>query len=332
MSMRYNPINPNRILIYSQHRYNKMTTVHTISILKYLVGANLKHLIYNENGNPIVTCYAVIGQWLIRTETAQGGHPHAEVLCLSELGREKPNEVILDLSPCTEFNNTPPCCYSLLTFCSSLTILELDITQAESIRFLRCFISIGWMQSRSIALISSMGFMVDINEEQQLLDQRTRLLTRNIYPNPSIFEVTKNSVIMGPKTDVLTRLRIFLKKLNRDIRSGNVPIKLPVEISLNNSLRKKIDKIHRSLIYSRMISRRLKRLTFGLAITNDMNFIDPIETNTDLFMTRIKPTIPLSRRINFNLWSRTNNPKTLLYRSIRPLTRRVFLWNQIIDC
>ncbi len=39
-----------------------MVTVHTISILKYLVEANLKHFVYNENGNPIVTCYAVIGQ------------------------------------------------------------------------------------------------------------------------------------------------------------------------------------------------------------------------------------------------------------------------------
>ncbi|PIM95283.1 Riboflavin biosynthesis protein RibD [Candidatus Hodgkinia cicadicola] len=309
-----------------------MVTVHTISILKYLVEANLKHFVYNENGNPIVTCYAVIGQWLIRTETAQGGHPHAEVLCLSELGREKPNEVILSLSPCTEFNNTPPCCYSLLTFCSSLTIQELDMTQAESIRFLRCFISIGWMQSRSVALISSMGFMVDVNEEQHLLDPRTRLLTRNIYPNPSIFEVTKSGVIMKPNTDVSTKLRILSKKLNRDIRSGNVPIKLPIEISLNSSLRKKVDKIHRSLIYSRMISRRLKRLMVGLAITNDMNFIGPIETNVDLFMTRIKPTIPLSRRINFNLCPRTNSLNTLLYKNIRPLTRRVFLWNQIIDC
>ncbi|KON71404.1 Riboflavin biosynthesis protein RibD [Candidatus Hodgkinia cicadicola] len=309
-----------------------MVTVHTISILKYLVEANLKHFVYNENGNPVVTCYAVIGQWLIRTETAQGGHPHAEVLCLSELGREKPNEVILSLSPCTEFNNTPPCCYSLLAFCSSLTIQELDMTQAESIRFLRCFISIGWMQSRSVALISSMGLMVDVNEEQHLLDPRIRLLTRNIYPNPSIFEVTKSGVIMKPNTDVSTKLRILSKKLNRDIRSGNVPIKLPVEIPLNSSLRKKVDKIHRSLIYSRMISRRLKRLMVGLAITNDMNFIGPTETKVDLFMTRIKPTIPLSRRINFNLWPRTNGLNTLLYKNIRPLTRRVFLWNQIIDC
>ncbi|PIM96707.1 Riboflavin biosynthesis protein RibD [Candidatus Hodgkinia cicadicola] len=309
-----------------------MATVHTISILKYLVGANLKHLIYNENGNPIVTCYAVIGQWLIRTETAQGGHPHAEVLCLSELGREKPNEVILSLSPCTEFSNTPPCCYSLLACCSSLTLLELDMTQAESIRFLRCFISIGWTRSRSIALIPSMGFMVNVNAEQRLQDQRTRLLTRNIYPNPSIFEVTKNGVIMEQKTDVLTRLRILSKKLNRDIRSGNVPIKLPVVISLNSSLRKKINKIHRSLIYSRMISRRLKRLTSCLAITNDMNFIDPIQTNTDLFMTRINPSIPLLKRTNFNSQPRINNPNTLLYRSTRPLTRRLFLLNQIIDC
>ncbi len=206
------------------------------------------------------------------------------------------------------------------------------MTQAESIRFLRCFISIGWMQSRSVALISSMGFMVDVNEEQHLLDPRTRLLTRNIYPNPSIFEVTKSGVIMKPNTDVSTKLRILSKKLNRDIRSGNVPIKLPIEISLNSSLRKKVDKIHRSLIYSRMISRRLKRLMVGLAITNDMNFIGPIETNVDLFMTRIKPTIPLSRRINFNLCPRTNSLNTLLYKNIRPLTRRVFLWNQIIDC
>ncbi|PIM95854.1 Riboflavin biosynthesis protein RibD [Candidatus Hodgkinia cicadicola] len=308
-----------------------MAVVHTISILKYLVGANLKHLIYNENGNPIVTCYAVVGQWLIRTETARGGYPHAEVLCLSELGREKPTEVILSLSPCTEFNNTPPCCYSLLAFCSSLTILELDITQAESIRFLRCFISIGWMKSRSVSLISSMGFMVNVNSQQQLLDQRTRLLTRNIYPNPSIFEVTKNSVIPEQKTDVLTRLRILSKKLNRDIRSGTVPIKLPVEISLSTSLKNKINKIHRSLIYSRMISRRLKRLTMCLATTNDMNFIDPITTNTDLFMTRINPTIPLSKRTNFNFRPRTNNLNTLLYRNIRPLTRRLFFINQIID-
>ncbi len=175
------------------------------------------------------------------------------------------------------------------------------MTQAESIRFLRCFISIGWMQSRSVALISSMGLMVDVNEEQHLLDPRIRLLTRNIYPNPSIFEVTKSGVIMKPNTDVSTKLRILSKKLNRDIRSGNVPIKLPVEIPLNSSLRKKVDKIHRSLIYSRMISRRLKRLMVGLAITNDMNFIGPTETKVDLFMTRIKPTIPLSRRINFNL-------------------------------
>ncbi|PIM95067.1 Riboflavin biosynthesis protein RibD [Candidatus Hodgkinia cicadicola] len=309
-----------------------MVVVHTISILKYLVGANLKHLVYNENGNPIVTCYAVIGQWLIRTETAQGGHPHAEVLCLSELGREKPNEVILSLSPCTEFSNTPPCCYSLLTFCSSLTIQELDMTHAESIRFLRCFISIGWMQPRSVALISSMGFMVNVSAKQHLLDPRIRLLTRNVYPNPNIFEVTKNGVIMKQNTDVLTRLRILSKKLNRDIRSGNVPIKLPVEMSLNSSLRNKIDKIHRSLIYSRMISRRLRRLTLGLAITNDMNFIGPTQTNVDLFMTRINPTIPLSKRINFNLCPWTNSHNTLLYRNIRPFTRRLFLINQIIDC
>ncbi|PIM96180.1 Riboflavin biosynthesis protein RibD [Candidatus Hodgkinia cicadicola] len=309
-----------------------MAIVHTISILKYLVGANLKHLVYNENGNPIVTCYAVIGQWLIRTETAQGGYPHAEVLCLSELGREKPNEVILSLSPCTEFSNTPPCCYSLLAFCSSLIIQELDMAHAESIRFLRCFISIGWMRSRSVALIPSMRFMVDVNEQQHILDPRIKLLTHNIHSNPSIFEVTKNGVIMKQNTDALTRLRILSKKLNRDIRSGKVPIKLPVEMSLNSSLRKKIDKIHRSLIHSRMISRRLRRLTLGLAITNDMNFISPTETNVNLFMTRIEPTIPLSRRINFNFRPRNNGPNTLLYRNIRPLTRRLFFINQIIDC
>ncbi|PIM96398.1 Riboflavin biosynthesis protein RibD [Candidatus Hodgkinia cicadicola] len=309
-----------------------MATVHTISILKYLVGANLKHLVYNENGNRIVTCYAVIGQWLIGTETAQGGYPHAEVLCLSELGREKPNEVILSLSPCTEFNDIPPCCYSLLACCSSLTIQELDVTYVESIKFLRCFVSVGWMQSRSVALIPSMGFVVNINVGQHLLDPRIKLLTRNVYPNPSILEVTKNGVTMKQNIDVSTRLGILSKKLNRDIRSGNVPIKLPIEIPSNSSFRKKIDKIHRSLIYSRTISRRLRRLMFGLAITNDMNFIGPTKTNVDLFMTRIKPTIPFSRRMNFNFRPRTNSLDPLLYRGVRPFIRRVFLINQTIDC
>ncbi len=117
--------------------------MHVINILKYLIGASLRRFVMSMDGTVSVDCYAIIGLWIIKAQTAPGGRPHAEVLCFSMLAREKPTEVIVSTLPCINFGKTPPCCYTLLSFCSSLLVLNLDIAQQEAIRFLRCFISIG---------------------------------------------------------------------------------------------------------------------------------------------------------------------------------------------
>ncbi|PIM96392.1 Riboflavin biosynthesis protein RibD, partial [Candidatus Hodgkinia cicadicola] len=273
-----------------------MAVVHSISILKYLIGGTLKQFVYNENNSPVVTCYAIVGQWIIKTETPQGGQPHAETLCLSELAREKPIEVVLSLSPCIEFGKTPPCCYNLLASCSNLTVLELDRTQSEFVMFLRCFISVGWTQPRSTALIPSIGFKADINREQCLLGSKTSLITCSVYPVISLAKIAMNAVTVRPNTDILVKVRLFARKLQMDMWTGNIPSKPSNKAPLNSPLWRRTDRVRRNLDYYKTFSRRLRRLTFGLPLTNDLSFADQISSNAYLFMTRITPPTPISRR------------------------------------
>ncbi len=119
------------------------TVNHTIYLLKYLLGANLRHFVVNEGTNPLVECYACLGPWLVVARTGPGGRPHAEVICFSMVSRETSCELVVSLSPCINFGKTPPCCYSVIAFCSSVLILDFDINQAEAISFLSKFISVG---------------------------------------------------------------------------------------------------------------------------------------------------------------------------------------------
>ncbi|PIM95603.1 hypothetical protein [Candidatus Hodgkinia cicadicola] len=136
-------------------RTNKQTTANhqSISILKYLIGINLKQFIIDGVNYQINECYAVIGQWIIKAQVLSGQRPHATTLCLSELGREHPSEIILNHSPCLEFNETPPCCYSLLNSCSNILIIGHNHPNLETVKFLRTFVSVGWMKPKPILLI-----------------------------------------------------------------------------------------------------------------------------------------------------------------------------------
>ncbi|PIM95782.1 Riboflavin biosynthesis protein RibD [Candidatus Hodgkinia cicadicola] len=98
-------------------------------------------------------CYALIGPWIIKAQMPSWQHPHATTLCLSELGREKPSEIILNHSPCLEFDETPPCCYSLINSCSNILMVGHIHPSFETVKFLRTFVSVGWMESRPMLSI-----------------------------------------------------------------------------------------------------------------------------------------------------------------------------------
>ncbi|PIM95779.1 Riboflavin biosynthesis protein RibD [Candidatus Hodgkinia cicadicola] len=310
-----------------------MTTIHKISLIRYLIGASLKHFVYNENNNPIVTCHAIVGQWVLKTETAPGGHPHAEVLCLSELAREKPDEMILSLSPCIEFDKTPPCCYSLLASCSSITILELDKTQPEFVRFLRCFISVGWTKQRSIHLIPSTCFKVNSTIDRYLLNPNVKLLTNDACSDLSLFNIARNAVSLNPNPDIAIKVHLFAKKLQREEQQrkeqDSNALSKPSDNQLNNPLYKSTLKVQQNIDHYRMFIKRLQRFVPGLSLKSKLNFIDPIEINASTFMTVPIPITPIE--INHGFKHRTNVYNPYLERQVRPLTRRVFLNNQIIN-
>ncbi|XXM90137.1 hypothetical protein AADW59_00040 [Candidatus Hodgkinia cicadicola] len=85
----------------------------------------------------------VLGCWFVRALTCFGGRPHAEVLTLSWIARERARLVLVSLEPCSRFGKTPPCVYSiLLRRVECLVLFALDRVQSFGLKLLRLFISL----------------------------------------------------------------------------------------------------------------------------------------------------------------------------------------------
>ncbi|PIM95086.1 Riboflavin biosynthesis protein RibD [Candidatus Hodgkinia cicadicola] len=130
-------------------------------------------------------------------------HPHATTLCLSELGREKPSEIILNHSPCSEFNETPPCCYALLDSCPSILMVGHIHPSFETVKFLRTFVSIGWMKPRPMLLIPYNNTLrasikpIGSNSNQKIITWTPQ----STFQTP---KTTKDLTVIKPDTTKLT--------------------------------------------------------------------------------------------------------------------------------
>ncbi|KON71400.1 Riboflavin biosynthesis protein RibD [Candidatus Hodgkinia cicadicola] len=295
-----------------------MTRSHLVSILKYLIGSNLKCFVYNENNYPIVECYAIIGQWIIRTETVQGGHPHAEILCLSVIHREKPNEIILSLPPCLEFDKTPPCCYNLLGICSDLLILELDKNHVEIIRFMRCFVSVGWIRFKSLLLITSFGSKIVSDIELRIANLNQKLLICNIYPtlirqHTSCITTSKN-VISSDKCKLNNRIEYLGNTTIRQVISQRNTISCDLilnsnynqvwinNISRNNMVSKTvIPLLNSDPNHPKTTTKRLMRLICNSFQQNGDLFLSPMVMEVGSLFSRINSTWPCLRGIKIGI-------------------------------
>ncbi|XXN13789.1 MAG: hypothetical protein AAI978_00040 [Candidatus Hodgkinia cicadicola] len=118
--------------------------------LRYALCSNVKLLLVNVGLNPRVNCSIHIEQWLLAAATCWGGKPHAEVVALSKLMRERATLMFVSLEPCASFGKTPPCAYLLLASgLLTLLVARLDKTQQLGFRLLKPFVSFG--------LISALG-------------------------------------------------------------------------------------------------------------------------------------------------------------------------------
>ncbi|PIM95002.1 Riboflavin biosynthesis protein RibD [Candidatus Hodgkinia cicadicola] len=290
-----------------------MNHSHFVSILKYLIGSNLKRFVYNENNYPIVECYAIIGQWIIRTDTAQGGHPHAEILCLSTIHREKPSEIILSLSPCLEFDKTPPCCYSLLSICSDLLILELNKNHVEIIRFMRCFVNIGWMQPKSLSLITSFGSKIVSDIELRVANLNRKLSVCNVYPilirqHTSCITTSKN-IISIDKCKLNNRTECFGNITVRQVISQENSMSCDLILN-SNYYQVWINNIYQNNMVSKTVipsldsnsnhpkvTKQLMRLTCNSYQQNDKLFPSSMVMEVGSLFSRINSTWPCLRGI-----------------------------------
>ncbi len=252
--------------------------MHKISLLKYLVGANLKQLVLTESNGPIVDCYIIIGQWIIRTQTPEGGCPHAEILCLSILGREKADEIIVSLSPCDSFGKTPPCCYSLLASCSNILIMQLDKTQQDSSRLLACFTNVGQIAINKPSLISNAAF--NYNLTTICSNIYTTENAKFIHYNPNVKSINSTYHLGWPIIKIAISLNSMIIT---DVYLLSNWLIIYYEELLYNSLRLYITKLLASTIsFNNLITNRLRRLgTYKLIYNNNIyDKLSSIEINS----------------------------------------------------
>ncbi len=270
--------------------------MHTISLLKYLVGANLKQLVLTESNGPIVDCYITIGQWIIRTQTPEGGCPHAETLCLSILGREKADEIIVSSPPCDSFGKTPPCCYSLLASRANVLILNCNAIHQEKMKLLMSFMTVGLMNNNKLfpmpnttvkTIADTRSYIADCKNKLTICNPPavyTRLYATSLINNANniIFDngrLVTNAYHLGQSIvkvaisfDTMVNDNIYLLSnqsityLIEDKISNNISylnyIAIALKISLNN------------LIANRLIRLGIYKLINGDNIYNNLSSIE----------------------------------------------------------
>lgn len=207
--------------ITKQIKINQQTMVkhQSISVLKYLMEINLKQFIIDGVNYQIDECYAFIGQWIIKAQILSGQHPHATTLCLSELGREKPSEIILNHSPCSEFNETPPCCYSLSGSCPSILMVGHNPPSLETVKYLRTSVSIGWMKPKPTLLIPYNNNIqpsvkpMEPNSKQKVITWTPKSTSQNIITikNLNVIKTDTTKLIFELNKSMLINLGFNLK-------------------------------------------------------------------------------------------------------------------------
>ncbi|XXN13624.1 MAG: hypothetical protein AAI902_00045 [Candidatus Hodgkinia cicadicola] len=123
-----------------------------VNQLRYTFCFSLKLLLTNSGLNPRVECSVIVKLWLLTALTCCGGRPHAEVLILSRIVRERFEIILISLESCARFGKTPPCVYSVLSHCLTVVlVLRLDRSQFFGFKLLRLFISFGLLRINKTA-------------------------------------------------------------------------------------------------------------------------------------------------------------------------------------
>ncbi|XXM93744.1 hypothetical protein AAHH84_00020 [Candidatus Hodgkinia cicadicola] len=116
-------------------------------VLRYVLNAGVRLFVSNAGLNPKVSCYLVLGKWVVPATTCWGGKPHAEALALASVGREAVDFGFVGLEPCSKFGKTPPCCYLLLAFAVGvLVVLGLDGSQGLGSKLVCLFGSLCFLK------------------------------------------------------------------------------------------------------------------------------------------------------------------------------------------
>ncbi len=116
-------------------------------VLRYVLNASVRLFMSNAGLNPKVSCFLVLGKWVVSAATCWGGKPHAEALVLASVGREPVDFGFVGLEPCSKFGKTPPCCYLLLAFgVGVLVVLGLDVSQGLGCKLVCLFGSLSFLK------------------------------------------------------------------------------------------------------------------------------------------------------------------------------------------
>ncbi len=92
--------------------------------------------------------------------TCCGGRPHAEVLVLSRITRERVKIILVSLEPCVCFGGTPPCVYSLL-LCHAVVVLVLCLGrfQVFGFKLLQKFVSFGLLRVNKVVTTRAIKYV-----------------------------------------------------------------------------------------------------------------------------------------------------------------------------
>ncbi|AUG91317.1 Riboflavin biosynthesis protein RibD [Candidatus Hodgkinia cicadicola] len=124
-----------------------------VNQIRYTFCSSLRLLLTSLGPNPRVECGVIVKLWLLTAATCYGGKPHAEVLALSRIARERPEILLVSLEPCSRFGKTPPCVYSvLLRDVVVVLVFCLDRSQLFGFELLQTFVRFGLLRINKLAM------------------------------------------------------------------------------------------------------------------------------------------------------------------------------------